>query len=306
MTNFERLADSYLDSVLRYINHADPAMVTKVNSAFTAIMDRLPKETQMTLVPSIRRQIEICGVQNISILHSIEKEEGNTAQFLFKKKCQIISMFKAAQGVQAIVSQVQAAIMHGSVGIRIDSAFTLKYVLEFSEAASIKKEIIKICGALIRVVNDKFPQELKVQIFLALKIIQEKYGDSAKAMAAQLQTTFLKALGDNQTNVHTQKVVMENMLLLIKGLPRIDPIVKELYALIDGAKIDGQQKEIVSECLALVIKLKGKQITSAMSEQISTQLQDQLQNPQCLNDIVLANCGVALGYLAGYAADASS
>jgi hypothetical protein len=96
MTNFERLADSYLDSVLRYINHADPAMVTKVNSAFTAIMDRLPKETQMTLVPSIRRQIEICGVQNISILHSIEKEEGNTAQFLFKKKCQIISMFKAA------------------------------------------------------------------------------------------------------------------------------------------------------------------------------------------------------------------
>jgi len=32
---------------------------------------------------------------------------------------------------------------------------------------------------------------------------------------------------------------MENMLLLIKGLTRIDPIVKELYALIDGAKIDG-------------------------------------------------------------------
>lgn len=129
--------------------------------------------------------------------------------------------------------------MHGSVGIRIDAAFTLKYVLEFSEAASIKKEIIKICGALIRVVNDKFPQELKVQIFLALKVIQERYADSAKAMAAQLQTTFLKALGDNLTNPHTQKVVMENMLLLIKGLSRIDPIVKELYALVDGSKIDG-------------------------------------------------------------------
>jgi len=93
--------------------------------------------------------------------------------------------------------------MHGSVAIRIDSAFTLKYVLEFSEPASIKKEIIKICGALIRVVNDKFPQELKLQIFLALKIIQQKYADSAKAMAAQLQTTFLKALGDSLTNVHT-------------------------------------------------------------------------------------------------------
>jgi hypothetical protein len=61
--------------------------------------------------------------------------------------------------------------MHGSVQTRIDAAFTLKYVLEFSDSLSIKKEIIKICGALIRVVNDKFPQELKVQIFLGLRII---------------------------------------------------------------------------------------------------------------------------------------
>jgi hypothetical protein len=79
---------------------------------------------------------------------------------------------------------VQAAIMHGSVNIRLDAAFTFKYVLEFSEPLAIKKEIIKICGALIRVVNDKFPQELKLQIFLALQLIQTRYGDSAKAMAA--------------------------------------------------------------------------------------------------------------------------
>lgn len=33
---------------------------------------------------------------------------------------------------------------------------------------------------------------------------------------------------------------MDNMLLLIKGLPRVDPVVKELVSLIDGTKIDGQ------------------------------------------------------------------
>jgi len=147
-------------------------------------MDRLPKENQMTLIPAIKRQIEICGVQNISTLHSLERIENNTLKFLYKKKCQVLSIFKIPSGVQTIVNYVQAAIMHGHVGIRVDAAFTIKYVLEFSEPASIKKEIIKICGALIRVVNDKFPQELKVQIFLALKTIQQKYGDSAKAMAA--------------------------------------------------------------------------------------------------------------------------
>jgi hypothetical protein len=55
--------------------------------------------------------------------------------------------------------------------VRIDAAFTFKYILDFSEATAIKKEIIKICGALIRVVNDKFAQDLKMQIFLALKLI---------------------------------------------------------------------------------------------------------------------------------------
>lgn len=168
-----------------------------------------------------------------------------------------------------MVNYVQSAIMHGSVSTRLDAAFTFKYILEFSEPLAIKKEIIKICGALIRVVNDKFPQDLKLQIYLALKLIQTKFGDSAKAMAAQLQTTFLKALGDNQTSVHVQRIVIENMILLVKGQPRVDPIIKELMALIDGSKIDGQQKELVSEGLALLIRAKGKNVTSAMSETVA-------------------------------------
>jgi len=32
---------------------------------------------------------------------------------------------------------------------------------------------------------------------------------------------------------------MDNLLLLVQSLPRIDPIVKDLNALIDGSKIDG-------------------------------------------------------------------
>jgi hypothetical protein len=61
--------------------------------------------------------------------------------------------------------------MHGSVNVRADAAFSFKYILDFSEPAAIRKEIVKICGALIRVVNDKFSQNLKLQIFLALKLI---------------------------------------------------------------------------------------------------------------------------------------
>ena len=52
--------------------------------------------------------------------------------------------------------------MHGSINVRIDSAYCFKYLIDFASPVAIKSEIIKICGALIRVVNDKFTSELKI------------------------------------------------------------------------------------------------------------------------------------------------
>jgi hypothetical protein len=72
--------------------------------------------------------------------------------------------------------------MHGSIDIRIDSAICFKYLIDFSKPEAIKNDIIKICGALIRVVNDKFPPELKIQIFFALKLILKKASVAVKAM----------------------------------------------------------------------------------------------------------------------------
>jgi len=103
---------------------------------------------------------------------------------------------------------------------------------------------------------------------MTLKLIQIKAAASAKAMTAQLQTTFLKALGDPLSNDTVRTVVVENLLLLIEGLPRVDPIVKELNALVDSQKIDNDQKANVSMALALVIRLKGEKITGSMSETI--------------------------------------
>jgi hypothetical protein len=74
--------------------------------------------------------------------------------------------------------------MHGSIKIRIDSAFCFKYLIDFSSSVAIKSEVIKICGALIRVVNDKFPSELKIQIFFALRLMIEKAAVMVKAMVA--------------------------------------------------------------------------------------------------------------------------
>jgi len=96
---------------------------------------------------------------------------------------------------------------------------------------------------------------------LALKLIQIKGSTSVKAMFAQLQTTFLKALGDPQSELIVRRAVIDNIELLINTAPKVDPIVKELTALIESDKINGEQKIEVSEALALVIRGKGKVIT---------------------------------------------
>ena len=79
--------------------------------------------------------------------------------------------------------------------MRTDAAYCFKYILDFALELG-KSEIVKICGALIRVANDRFPQELKLQIYYALKLIQTQGGAAAKGFHVNMQTTYTKALGD--------------------------------------------------------------------------------------------------------------
>lgn len=115
---------------------------------------------------------------------------------LYINSCGTLKLFEQAEGVKSLVVVFQNSIMHGSTPIRIDAAVCFKYLVELSKPDAMKKELIKICGALIRVVNDKFPPELKLEIFKALQIMMNKFGVLIKAMLPQLQTTFLKAFND--------------------------------------------------------------------------------------------------------------
>jgi hypothetical protein len=81
---------------------------------------------------------------------------------LYQKKVETIRLLEKPNGVKSLVTVIQNSIMHGSIEVRIDSAICFKYLIEFAKPDAIKSDIIKICGALIRVVNDKFPAELKL------------------------------------------------------------------------------------------------------------------------------------------------
>jgi len=203
---------------------------------------------------------------------------------------------------------IQNSIMHGSIKIRVDSAYCFKYLIDFASPAAIKTEVIKICGALIRVVNDKFTPDLKLQIFLSLRLMLVKAAAMVRAMVAQLQTTFLKAFADQQSNETVRQVVVENLLLLVKMTAKADPIVKDLAGQLDGDKVDGEQKVQVSQALALVLREKGKAVQEAISKQVYQVLtgiveENIVEGKQNLNDKVIVNASIALGFLSAYSSN---
>lgn len=99
-------------------------------------------------------------------------------------------------------------------------------------------------------------------------------------------------------------VVVENLLLLIKMTPKADPIVKELTSQLDGDKIDGEQKIQVSQALAFILREKGKAIQEAISKQVYAVLSSIIEERKMnLNDKVIVNASIALGFLSAYSSD---
>lgn len=201
------------------MNSPEKGLVEKVVCSITAIFERLPKENQFALVPLLRDAIEDAAVEQV---------DEHLGEHIYRKKVSTIKMLETKDGVKTLAGVIQNSIMHGSLAVRVDSAYCFKYLIDFASPAAIKTEVIKICGALIRVVNDKFTPDLKIQIFLALRLMLVKAAAMVRAMVAPLQPTLLKAFGDAQSNETVREVVIENLLLLIKMTPKADPIVKDL------------------------------------------------------------------------------
>lgn len=178
--NYEKFAKMYLENVLTLMNENDEKLVDKVVKSFTSIVNGLQKENQFTLIPLIKECLE-----NIAIEAAPVGTEN--PRFIYKKRVNMIKMLEKAEGVKTVSAVIQNSITHSSqIEIRVDSARCFQYLVEFSKPEAIKMEIIKICGALIRVVNDKFHPSLKLEIFQALKLILVKASPFAKAMAPQL------------------------------------------------------------------------------------------------------------------------
>mmetsp|Transcript_3536 Transcript_3536/g.3280 ORF Transcript_3536/g.3280 Transcript_3536/m.3280 type:complete len:154 (+) Transcript_3536:1495-1956(+) len=101
-----------------------------------------------------------------------------------------LPIFENQKGCQILIQLSLYTLLHGRIENRLDAAFLLGVIAKSSPIENYKKSIIKIAGGLIRIVNDKFDDDLKSTIFRALRRMFEKGSKLLRPMAAPLKTTF--------------------------------------------------------------------------------------------------------------------
>jgi hypothetical protein len=182
-------ADAFIDillkNILPNIDSQDSDLLEKVIDCINSgsivppdadvIEENLYKEWQNSLVILIRREIEDkMGIDEDDETYDTDK----------------LAILQAPKGVEVLVKICLNVLLTGKPDSRIDAAFCIGIIAKFADLKLYKKYVIKMAGGLIRIVNDKFEDELKREIFRALRRMFEKAGTAMKPMSAPLKTTF--------------------------------------------------------------------------------------------------------------------
>lgn len=177
--------DVYLKNVCGLMDTQDPELLDKVINCIDSgatmpsdpdvIEEYLCKEWQNSFVKIFRQEVEEkMGLDEDDESYDTDK----------------LSLLESAKGVGCISKIFLNTLLNGKADVRLDSAYNIGVVARFAPLSCYKKYAIKMAGALIRIANDKFDDDMKITIFRALRRMFEHAGIVMKPMAAPLKTTF--------------------------------------------------------------------------------------------------------------------
>ncbi len=163
------------------------------------------------------------------------------------------------KGLEPLLPMYQQGLMYGSPEVREAAASGIGELVDVTSLKYLQPFLIKITGPLIRIVGDRFPPEVKAAILQTLGLLLRKGGPSLKPFVPQLQTTFVKALGDSSRVVRKQG---RSALGELMGLTtRVDPLLSDLAS---GASSAGESamKETLLEALGEVLERAGSKASA--------------------------------------------
>lgn len=146
----------------------------------------------------------------------------------------------------------------------------MRHILLVAHSKLSRPLIMKISGALIRVVMDRFGDELKQEIYIAFDTIISNL--NVATLAPQLQSTFTRALlqpEEQNEDTSLRTLVAELLIKTLKQKPRVEQVIRELEGA--AAKIDLESLTVpnantlraITYCEALLLRFfSGKEIST--------------------------------------------
>ncbi|CAN0109074.1 unnamed protein product, partial [Scytosiphon promiscuus] len=249
---FEGRIPQILKELLQRLVDVDQAVLVAVWSALKALNSRVSAEELMPHLLFARSIIA-------SIVSDARHRKGGGgagAEFF-------LPGVNIPKGLEPLLPMYQQGLMYGSPDVREAAASGIGELVDVTLVKYLQPFLIKITGPLIRIVGDRFPPGVKAAILHTLGLLLGKGGPSLKPFVPQLQTTFVKALGDSSRVVRTQG---RHALGQLMGLTtRVDPLISDLASGASSAS-ESAIKEAMLEALAEVLDRSGSKASPVAIE----------------------------------------
>ena len=197
------------------------------------------------------------------------------------------------KGLGVLLPICLQGILAGSVEVRQEASVALGSLLRLASVKSLEPHLLLTMGPLIRIVSDKFPPELRTSLLANLGLLMEKGGPGVVRFLRQLQSTFIKLLGDGSRAV--RRAAAQNLKLLIAQNPKLDSLVSELLACAKAHQAG--QREAALQALEGVLLLVGADVPAALKQPCVEFFDSCLSDPDEL--VRLANSRAFAAYFKG-------
>ncbi|KAH8346010.1 hypothetical protein KR084_004221, partial [Drosophila pseudotakahashii] len=273
--NYSQYIPQLLRCLLKLLVENDKEILQKSWEALNAVIKGLNAAQQISHVSDVRQAVRFAA----SELKGPE-----------------LPGFCLPKGITPLLPVFREAILNGLPEEKENAAQGLGEVIFLTNAQSLQPSVVHITGPLIRILGDRFNAAVKAAVLETLSILLHKVGVLLKQFLPQLQTTFLKALHDQNRNVRMKAGKALSELVAIHS--RADPLFNEIHNGIKNSD-DSSVRETMLHALRSIVSRSGDKMSEVIKKQIYVTLLNMIGYHEDVTRNAVGGClGAMLKYIA--------
>ena len=242
--------DNLVEIIISLLNYDNEFLVKNIGNIIKTLVEKTEKSQKVDII--ITTLIKCMKNFYDEIKGEVDYNEANFELTVGKKLSLIL---------EQLLFTIQNELLYGNN--KKLACSLINDIIHYIPREKLKPYIMKLIGPIIRILGEKISSEIKEKLLQNTENLIRKVKEDIKGVSPQLQSVFLKALGDNSDISGKTKIKAgENIILLLKYYPRLDVTANDLLKNLQN-KID-QRLPVESlmelNVLSDVIRFYGKKL----------------------------------------------